>query len=296
MILVCGATGLLGGAIVDCLVAGEASVRALLRRSADAAPLAERGVEIVRGDIRIPATLDDAVFGVDTVVTTVTAMGRLLGGGEQTTIAKTDGRGTLNLIEAAERAGVRRFVYLSYAGLAPDHRSPLGRAKLAAEARLDASHMESVIVRPDAFQEVWLSPVVGLDWASRKLTVYGRGENPIRYFAVGDVAQAAAWATLADDPPSVLEFGGPEPLTRNEIVERARSRLGDVRVRHVPRAALAVGSRVLAPVKQELASVMALSLFADTQPPTWDDTPLRELGITPRPASEFLDDALAAHV
>jgi nucleoside-diphosphate-sugar epimerase len=143
-----------------------------------------------------------------------------------------------------------------------------------------------VCVRPDAFPEIWLSPVVGLDWPNRKLTVYGRGDNPVRYVAVRDVAEATVSAMFADDPPPVLEFGGPEALTRNDIVERARERLGELRVRHVPRAALVVGSRVLAPVKQELA---------DTQPPTWDDRPLRELGMDPRPASEYLDGALAGH-
>ena len=64
---------------------------------------------------------------------TVTAIGRLLAGGEKTTIEATDGRGTRNLIEAAERSGVARFVYLSYAGLTSRQRFPLAKAKWAAE-------------------------------------------------------------------------------------------------------------------------------------------------------------------
>ena len=294
MILVCGATGLLGRAVVERLVESGERCRALLRPSADAAPLAERGVEIARGDVTRPETLGDAVFGAHTVVTTVTAMGRLLGGEKGTTIAKTDGRGAQNLIDAAERAGVERFVYVSYAGLAPDHTFPIGRAKRAAEARLEASPMRTTSVRPSAFQEVWLSRLVGLDWPNRKATVYGRGDNPIRYVAVDDVAAAVVHAAVADDASALLEFGGPEALTRNEVVARARAAVGELEVRHVPRAALAVGRRVLAPFRQELASVMGLALFADTVPERWDDAPLRALGIEPRPASAYLDRVLEA--
>lgn len=293
MILLCGATGLLGGRIAGLLAQRGAPSRVLLRPSADAAPLAALGAEIARGDLRDPRTLGDAVADAETVVTTVTAMSRLLAGGEKTTIAATDGRGTQNLIEAAERAGVRRFVYLSFAGLGPHQRFPLARAKLAAEKRLRLSPLREVLVRPDVFQEIWLSPVVGLDWPNGKLTVYGRGENPVPYVAVEDVAAVTVAATLSEDPPPVLEFGGPEALTRNDVVEQIRGALRRaLRVRHVPRAALALGSLLLAPVKQELASVLGIAFDLDTASHAWNDRPLRELGIEPRAASRYIRETV----
>jgi hypothetical protein len=60
------------------------------------------------------------------------------------------------------------------------------------------------------------------------------------------------------------------------------------KVRHVPRVVLSVGHRVLARVEPEIALAMGLQLFFDTHPATWDDKPLRDAGIEPRPASEFI--------
>ena len=295
MVLVCGATGLLGGRVAERLAEAGASVRVLVRPDTDAAPLAARGLEIARGDLRERSSLGDAVADCETVVTTVTAMSRLLERKEKTTITATDRRGTLNLVDAAERAGVRRFVFVSYAGLHEGQRFPLARAKCAVEERLAASTLRPVVLRPDAFQEVWLSKAVGLDPDGGKLTVYGRGENPVAYVAVDDVAAATARLTLVDDPPGVLEFGGPERLTRNEIVELIRASRGDgLQVKRVPRAALRIGSAFLSPFKQELSSVMGLALHLDDTPARWDDRPLRALGVEPRPASRYLRESLGA--
>ena len=129
------------------------------------------------------------------------------------------------------------------------------------------------------------SPAVKIELEKGRMIVFGRGDNPIPYVAVDDVAEAAVRILVAADPPRSLAFGGPEALTRNEVA----SRLG--RARYVPD--LRLGSRVLAPVKQEVASVMALSLINDTRTATWDDRPLRELGIEPRPASAFIEQAAA---
>ena len=60
------------------------------------------------------------------------------------------------------------------------------------------------------------------------------------------------------------------------------------KVRHVPRVVLSVGHRVLARVEPEIALAVGLQLFFDTHPATWDDKPLRDAGIEPRPASEFI--------
>jgi hypothetical protein len=56
----------------------------------------------------------------------------------------------------------------------------------------------------------------------------------------------------------------------------------------VPRTGLWVGRRVLAWAKPDMALGMALSLFFDTHAATWDDKPLRDAGIVPRPVSEFI--------
>ena len=71
---------------------------------------------MIRGDLRDPSSLGPALAGIDTVVTTANAIGRILAGPTELTIADVDGQGTQNLIRAAEKTGVGRFVFVSAAG------------------------------------------------------------------------------------------------------------------------------------------------------------------------------------
>lgn len=297
MILVCGATGELGGRIARLLVADGRKVRALVRPETYATGLQLDGVGVVIGDLRDPATLGPALTGIDTVVTTANAISRMLAGSTDLTIDSVDGQGTQSLIHAAEEAGVRRFVFVSAAGIREDtaRLSPVMAAKWAAENALRASSMLVVIVRPDMFQEIWLSPTTGIDPAAGKALIYGRGELPQRYVAIDDVATLCAHVAVMPDPPTMVEFGGPEALSRLQAVaafeSATRTKLA---VRHVPRVVLSVGHHALARIKPEIASLMGMSLFSDTHAGSWDDAPLREAGIDPRPATAFIQGSVGS--
>jgi uncharacterized protein YbjT (DUF2867 family) len=294
MILVCGATGELGGRVARRLVQ-EGPVRALVRPGSDASHVQAAGVEVIRGDLTDASSLPPALAGVTTVVTTANAISRILSGAGNATIAGVDGSGNQNLIRAAHEAGVSRFVFVSLAGMGPQlaGMGPLPRAKWAAEQALLATSLQSVIVRPDMFQEVWLAPMTGIDAAAGKALIYGRGEAPQRYVAIDDVADLVAHLAVVDRPPDIVEFGGPEPLSRMDVVALFERALGaPLKVRHVPRAVLSAGHRVLARPKPEIASLMGMALYADTHPATWDDSPLRDVGIVPRPATEYIRTAV----
>lgn len=295
MILLCGATGMLGAATARELAARNVALRALVRPSSDAAELERLGAEVVRGDFRDPTSLERAADGAQTIVSGVTAISRMLAGNERRDgLRAVDGHGHLALIGAAERAGTQRFVFVSAAGIERVPHVPLARAKLAVEARLRASRLREVIVRPDAFQQVWLTPVVGLDWPNGKLTIFGRGESKARYVSSDDVAAAVAAWTVAEDPPRTVDFGGPEGLTRNEAADAIEQAAGrPLKRRRVPRLALTVGSRALAPVKPELATVMGLALMFELGDAPWDDAPLRQLGIEPQPPRDFIRETVA---
>jgi uncharacterized protein YbjT (DUF2867 family) len=292
MLLVCGATGDLGGRVARRLAAtGGERLRLLLRPGSGDELAGELRADVVRGDLRDPASLEAAVRGARTVVTTVTAMGRALAGGDAG-VRDVDGTGTLALLDAAERAGAERFVYVSFAGLDDEQARlhPLAAAKRAVERRLVVSPLRPVIVRPDCFQEIWLSPATGFDWPRGRVVVMGRGEARAAYVALDDVAEAVARVSLSANPPARLEFGGPEPLTRHEAVavfERATGR--SFTTWHVPRAALRAGARVLRRPRPEIASIMGLALAADVADARWSDAPLRELGIEPRGVSAYAD-------
>ena len=297
MILVCGATGLLGSRIVEHLLDADQQVRALVRPDTDASELQAAGVAIVRGDLRGPTGLRAALSGIDTVVTSANALSRILEGDKDLTIADVDLAGNLDLIRASAEAGVRRFLFVSAAGLGRglERMAPLMEAKWHAEQALRATAMEAVIVRSDMLMEVWLEPLTGIEPEKGKAVVYGRGQAAHRYVAADDLAELCARLALADKPPKLVEVGGPEALTRNQVVAAFAVEAGkQLRVRHVPRGVLDFASRALWNMKPALASMLAMALFSDTHPSTTDDGPLRAFGIQPRPASDYIRAAVAS--
>ncbi len=220
MILVVGATGMLGGEVCRQLTSTGETVRALVRPTSDpvkVAALEELGVEIVAGDLRDSASLGQACRGVSAVITTVSSMPFSYVPGEND-IRTTDTDGTTGLIAAARAAGVSHFVYTSFSRNIDDP-FPLRDAKRATETILRASGMRYTILRPSCFMEVWLTPAVGFDAAGAKVTIYGTGEAGISYVAVPDVA---TFAVRSLDTPAAwnvsLELGGPAAVSQTEAV------------------------------------------------------------------------------
>jgi len=88
--------------------------------------------------------------------------------------------------------------------------------------------------------EVWLSPALGFDAAAGEARIYGAGENKISFISYKDVAKFAA--AVVDNPlakNSVIELGGPEPLSPLEVVRAAEEAMGKpVVVQHVPEEVL----------------------------------------------------------
>jgi NADH dehydrogenase len=289
-LLVCGATGDLGGRIAVRLAEQGTAFRALVRPGSDTADLRARGAELSVGDLTDPPSLERALAGVRTVVTTANAIGRRLAGAKDVSIDQVDRDGNAALIRAAEAAGVDRFVFVSALGTTDAVLGlvPLFAAKRSTERLLEASPLRSVIVRPAAFQEVWLGPGTGIRPERRRAVIYGRGRTPVPYVAEDDVAEACVRLATMEDPPESLDFGGPQALTRHEVVDAFERAVGATFRRIVvPRRVLALGARALRRRRPELASVLGIALSMDegAQP---DAEPLRTLGIEPRPASDYI--------
>lgn len=270
MILVVGSTGMVGSDVCRRLASDGQRVRALVRGTSELAKvqaLRAAGVETVVGDLRIPETLDAACRGVDTIVCTVSAMPHAYVPGIND-IQTTDLQGVLDLISAATRAGVKRFVYLSFSGNL-DTPCPLESAKRTIEARLRGSLIESTILRPSCFMEVWLSPAVGFDPLNATATIYGDGTRPISWIAATDVAEFAARAAVSPAASNViLELGGPEaisPLDAVAIFGRVGGRA--FTVQHVPVEALE-GQRLAATdqMAESFAALMCSYAHGDAIP------------------------------
>jgi dihydroflavonol-4-reductase len=114
-VLVTGATGFAGGALARRLATHNAPVRALVRNSANVAPLTALGIESVHGDLRDPASLRQAMCGVD-VVYHIAAIYRQQGV-EPQLFKAINATGVQHLLDAAVDAGVSRFVHCSTVGV-----------------------------------------------------------------------------------------------------------------------------------------------------------------------------------
>lgn len=186
--LVVGATGHLGAQVCRRLRDRGERVRALVRVTSDPGKvdaLRALGVEIVRGDLRHDASLEQACEGVRAVVSTATmiACGR-----EGDSLDTVDQRGVLSLLSAAREAGVDHFVFVSVdTDSVPA--SPFQQAKSLVQDALRASTMAYTIIQPSLFMESWLGPVIDLDLAAGRAKVLGDGDRKISYISAADVAE-----------------------------------------------------------------------------------------------------------
>ena len=237
MDLIVGATGLLGTEICRLLIASDGPVRALVRSTSDpgkVAALEAMGATIVVGDLKDPASLDAACRGAARVCSTASStLSRQAGDSIET----VDRDGQRALIDAAVRAGVGKFVLISFPSAATDF--PLQAAKRAVEDRLQRSGLSYTILQPTFFTEVWLSPALGFDPASGTAQIYGGGEHKISWISFRDVAAFAAAAMRKPAANTIIKLGGPEALSPLEVVRLAESVVGHpIAVQHVPEEAL----------------------------------------------------------
>ena len=128
MILLTGATGTVGSALLRRLTAAGEPVRCLVR---DPRRLGQERVrvQLALGDLGDPASFRHALRGVKTVVH-LAATER---DQAHATIEEVDALATWRLLRASEREGVEHFVFLSPLGATPHHRSRVHRAKALAE-------------------------------------------------------------------------------------------------------------------------------------------------------------------
>jgi uncharacterized protein YbjT (DUF2867 family) len=271
MILIAGGTGTLGRHLID-LLAPHDEVRVLTRAPARAAGLPAHPV---RGDVRDAAAVAAAVRGCSTVISAV--HGFL--GGRRAGPEAVDRDGNRNLIDAAVRHGVDRFVLVSVMAAAPDHPMSLHRMKYAAEQALRTTGLAWTIVRPSAYLQTWIEVIGGKLAGGGPAVVFGRGNNPINFVSAHDVA--AVIATILPDPSylgAIVDVAGPDNITLTEFARHLTTRHdhsgtpGPGRVKHISPTALRLMSVLARPVNPALARQAAAALTMDTTDMTCDTT------------------------
>jgi uncharacterized protein YbjT (DUF2867 family) len=289
MILVVGATGLVGSDVCQRLVKRGKQVRALVRVTSDknkVEALRSAGVELCVGDLKQPESLAAACSGVSAIVSTASST---LSRAEGDSIASVDDAGQLNLVKAAKDAQVEQFVFVSF-------RRQAGISFPVADAKIHVEHaiaeMNFTTIQASFFMEVWLGPHLGLDYSNATARVYGPGTSPISWVSSGDVAEMCV---LALENPAArrrtLEFGGPEALSPLDVIARFEAIGGKpFKVEHVPDEALqAQYAAATDPMQKSFAALMLSYRYGDA---IEMKSLQQEFGISLKPVDTYVREVL----
>lgn len=274
MILVTGATGFVGSHVVAALRAAGRPVRVLARSPARAAAQQALGCQVAVGDLTQPSTVERAVEGCEAVVHLVSI---IAGSPEDFRRVMIDG--TRTLVDAAKQAGVRRFVLMSALGVSEETKGlvPYFGAKHAMEELVRESGLPWVILRPSFIlgHGGGVLPLFARVVRYAPVTpVLGTGKQRIQPIDVDDVAACVARAVdLPQAENRVLELGGPDIVTWDELWRRLQQTLGKRRpLLHIPvtlaRAPAALLERLPRPplTRDQLTMLEAGDNTCDPQP------------------------------
>jgi uncharacterized protein YbjT (DUF2867 family) len=290
MLLLTGATGLVGSALLRRLVAEGTQVRCLVRDPRRLGAQRVR-VQIALGDLTDPPSFRNALRGVHTVVHLAASIRDQPRG----SIEELNGIATWRMVEAAERSGAERFVFFSALGASTHHRARFFRAKALAEQAVCGARLRSTVFVPSivyAPGDRWFTLLERLALLP-VMPVSGRGRSIYQPIWAEDVADCviAALRAPAGEPHERYELAGPETLSHNDIVRTVlRSMNRNRPLLHVPTPILSRALRLL-------EAIWGPRAFA-----TWDEAELMEvpmiatrgaadaerLGITPQPMPAVL--------
>jgi nucleoside-diphosphate-sugar epimerase len=262
-VLVTGATGFIGGHLVDFLLGRDEPVRILTRPGEDVGPLAQGNVEVCRGDLNDWRSLAPAVRGVHRVLHCAARTGPW---GPESEYAEVNVGGTQALLEAALEAGAKGFLHVSSIAVhgtnvngsadetAPLQRGsdPYSRTKVEAERRLQRMIHQAgapvTIVRPglvygpgDAASFGRFAKLI----QQGRMPIIGSGNNHVPLIQVGDVVRGIVLA--AENAQAVGRaylLVNDEPVTQREYFAAIAAELGVPAPHvHVPyHVALALGA------------------------------------------------------
>jgi uncharacterized protein YbjT (DUF2867 family) len=294
VILLTGASGTVGRALLPLLLEAGHDVRALVR---DPRGLGRHrvDVQIALGDL---ARLGDrhlqrqSLRGVDTVIHLAAA----IRDEPHARVEELNGLATARLLRAAERAGVERFVFFSAIGASEVQRTRFFRAKALAERAVQASPLATTVFAPSIVYDPgdrWVRLMKRLALLP-VLPISGSGRAAYQPIWAEDVARCVIASLDGDRGGARYELAGPEVLTYDEIAREVARAAGRARpLVHVPLGLV------------HLTLVALRRIFGDAVFATWEEAELMEvpmvtprgtadaegLGVEPSPVREVLSRA-----
>jgi uncharacterized protein YbjT (DUF2867 family) len=268
MLLLTGATGSIGSRLLPLLLERGEDVRCLVR---DPRKLGARRVDVQialgdLGDLGDPHTVRQALRGVDTVV----HLAATIRDQPPRRIEELNGLATVRLLAAAERAGVRRFVFFSALDAGAAQRTRFFRAKWVAERAVASSPLETSIFAPSIVydrSDPWITLLRRFSFLP-VLPVSGEGRAVFQPIWARDVAECVVAALAGETLAPRYELAGPETMSYDEMSDLVSRIAGRPReLVHVP----------LPLIKASLVGLRAV--FGEAVFATWEEAELMEVGM-----------------
>ena len=289
MLLLTGATGVVGRALLRRLTATDERVRCLVRDPRRLGADRVR-VQIALGDLSDPPSFRNALRGVNTVV----HLAASIRDQPQGSIEELNGIATWRLVQAAERAGVEHFVFFSALSASTHDRTRFLRSKALAEQAVRGSSLKTTVFAPSivyAPSDRYVALVERLSLLPVTF-VPGRGTALYQPIWADDAADCVmSLLRRSNGASGRYELAGPDTLSHEAIV------------RLITRAAGRERPRVRVPSPLVRATLRtAEALMKSKAPAVWDEAELLEvsmtsrqgtadaetLGVTPRPMAAVL--------
>jgi NADH dehydrogenase len=292
MLLLTGATGSVGSRLLPLLLERGDDVRCLVREPRRLGPR-RVDVQIALGDLgemSDPYLVRQALRGVDTVV----HLAATIRDQPPHRIEELNGLATLRLLRAAERSGVRRFVFFSALNASVAQRTRFFRAKWLAERAVASSALETAIFAPSIVydrSDPWVTLLRRFSFLP-VLPVSGGGQARFEPIWADDAARCVV-ASLERESRRRYELAGPETLSYDEMSDLVSQVAGRPR------------SLVHLPLPLVRSGLIAMrSLFGEAVFATWEEAELmevpmlsergtadaEELGVKPRRMGDVLEE------
>jgi uncharacterized protein YbjT (DUF2867 family) len=218
-VLVVGATGTLGRQIVRRALDDGHEVRCLARSAQRAGFLREWGVELVRGNLTKPETLPSALEGIDAVIDAATAR-------PSESVKEVDWQGKVNLIQATQAAGVKRFIFISILNSEKFPHVPLMNVKRCTEKFLAESGLDYTILQPCGFLQGLIGQYAIPILEKQSIWVMGEAA-PIAYMDTQDIARFAVKAlTVPETINRSFPLAGTRAWGAYEIIRLCERKCG----------------------------------------------------------------------
>ena len=294
IVAVTGGTGFVGRAVVSELLKAGHEVRILSRKAPERLP---EGARHVSGSVVTGEGLNILVEGVDAVVHLV---GIIKESGANTFKA-AHYEGTVNILAAASRAEVRRYLHMSAMGTRKDAVSKYHRTKYAAEEAVRASGLDWTIFRPSTIfgpSDAFINMLTDMMRKTPVMPVVGGGKSRMQPISVENVAAAFRKALESDVTiRKTYELGGPEQLNLRQVlnivskvIDKSRLFISVPLVIMTPVAKLGELLRLPLPVTSD-----QLIMIGEDNIRTGGD-PVEELGIDWTPFEEGIKQYLVSSV